>query len=198
MPVLKNPRHEKFAQALFAGKSAHEGYADAGYKPNDGNCIRLKGNERVQARLAELQAEAAKAAEVTTESLLRELEQARVAATSAEQLGAATQAIMGKAKIAGLLAPQRLEINARVDVFAHGTMPELAEAILRDCLDHPGHFELATAEDKQAVEDLLGETVDRLNVLLKGIAARAQGRSGYSNRQIEMQRITNGSGNRRV
>ncbi len=126
---------------------------------------------------------------MTTESLLRGLEQARVAATSAEQLDAATQAIMGKAKIAGLFAPQRLEIDARVDVFAHGTLPDLAETILHDCLDHPGHLELATEEDRQAVEDLLGETADRLNVLLKSISARAQARSGHSNRQIELQRI---------
>ena len=43
MPTLQNPRHEKFAQELAAGKSAAEAYAHCGYKPNYGNCIRLKG-----------------------------------------------------------------------------------------------------------------------------------------------------------
>ena len=46
MPVLQNPRREKFAEGLAAGKSAAEAYELAGYKPNYGNCIRLKGNER--------------------------------------------------------------------------------------------------------------------------------------------------------
>jgi hypothetical protein len=49
MGTLTNPRHERFVQALFEGETADAAYAKAGYKPNDGNCIRLKGNERVQA-----------------------------------------------------------------------------------------------------------------------------------------------------
>ena len=32
MPVLRNPRHEKFAQALAKGKTATEAYVEAGYK----------------------------------------------------------------------------------------------------------------------------------------------------------------------
>jgi phage terminase small subunit len=60
MGTLTNPKHERFVQALFEGETADAAYAKAGYKPNDGNCIRLKGNERVQARLAELQEQAAK------------------------------------------------------------------------------------------------------------------------------------------
>ena len=79
MPPLNNQRHERFVQALFKGKPASTAYAEAGYSPHDGNCIRLRGNERVQARLSELQAEAAKSAEVTVASLLGELEDARVA-----------------------------------------------------------------------------------------------------------------------
>jgi hypothetical protein len=54
----------------------------AGYKPNDGSCIRLKGNERVKARLAELPAQAAKKSDVTVQSLLDELEAARARADS--------------------------------------------------------------------------------------------------------------------
>lgn len=36
MPVLKNARHEKFAQALAKGKTADDAYADAGFKPDRG------------------------------------------------------------------------------------------------------------------------------------------------------------------
>src|SRR5262245_51670273 len=43
MPVLPNPRHEAFAQAIFAGLSRHQNYSqaqayrDAGYKVTNGN-----------------------------------------------------------------------------------------------------------------------------------------------------------------
>jgi phage terminase small subunit len=72
MPILTNPRHEKFAQGLAQGKPATEAYQNAGYAPNDGNCIRLKGYERVRSRVAELQAAGAERAEVTLEGLITE------------------------------------------------------------------------------------------------------------------------------
>jgi hypothetical protein len=56
MPPLPNSRREKFAHELASGHSAAEAYELAGYKPNYGNCIRLKGNERIAARVLELQA----------------------------------------------------------------------------------------------------------------------------------------------
>jgi phage terminase small subunit len=34
MPILSNPRHEKFAQAFARGKSATEAHKEAGYKPS--------------------------------------------------------------------------------------------------------------------------------------------------------------------
>jgi phage terminase small subunit len=77
MPILRNPRHEKFAQEIAAGKSAAEAYERAGHQRNYGNCIRLKGNERVAARVAEIQYGGAARAEVTIASVLGELEEAR-------------------------------------------------------------------------------------------------------------------------
>jgi phage terminase small subunit len=62
----------------------------AGYSENRGNASRLKANESIQTRLAELQAAAAKASEVTVQSLLTELETARERADSAEQFSAKT------------------------------------------------------------------------------------------------------------
>ena len=59
---------------LLDGKPASTAYEEAGYVPNDGNAIRLKGNERVKARLTELQEQVAKKSEVTVASLLDELE----------------------------------------------------------------------------------------------------------------------------
>lgn len=70
---LANTRHERFAQELAKGKSASEAYVIAGYKANDGNAVRLKGNERILRRVEEIVAAAAKAAEVTVQRVLQEL-----------------------------------------------------------------------------------------------------------------------------
>src|SRR4051794_3253803 len=73
MGPLRNQRHERFAQALAQGKTASEAYVLAGYKANDGNASRLKGNERILARVQEIAGRAAERAEVSLERTLREL-----------------------------------------------------------------------------------------------------------------------------
>ena len=100
--VLKNQRHERFAQKLAAGERASEAYVRAGYRPNYGNSIRLKGNERIKARVAELQRSGAALAEVTIGSLLEELEHARLLAIRRGQAAAAVAASLAKAKLTGL------------------------------------------------------------------------------------------------
>src|SRR6266404_2070908 len=55
------------------GKAANEAYALAGYRANDGNASRLKGNERISARVQEIVGRAAERAEVSLERVLREL-----------------------------------------------------------------------------------------------------------------------------
>jgi phage terminase small subunit len=71
--TLANLRHERFAQALARGKTATEAYGLAGYKANDGNASRMKGNERISARVQEIVGRAAERAEVSLEQVLREL-----------------------------------------------------------------------------------------------------------------------------
>lgn len=44
MPVLKNARHETFAQGLAKGLTADEAYAAAGFTPNRGNATRMKAS----------------------------------------------------------------------------------------------------------------------------------------------------------
>jgi phage terminase small subunit len=70
MPILPNPRHERFAQALAEGKPACAAYEEAGYRPNDGNAVRMKGNENIKMRVTELQGEGAERAVVTLEGLI--------------------------------------------------------------------------------------------------------------------------------
>jgi len=103
--ILSNPRHERFAQELAKGKTADEAYVLAGYKKNDGNATRLKGNERILERLGELQNRAAKRTEVTVESLIAEAEEVRRLAVEKGQLSAAIAAIKEK----GVLSGKRIE-----------------------------------------------------------------------------------------
>lgn len=73
MSVLPNARHEAFAQALAKGKTADEAYKLAGFSANRGNATRLKANESVSARVAELQSMVAERAVVDREWVLAKL-----------------------------------------------------------------------------------------------------------------------------
>jgi hypothetical protein len=89
---------------------------------------------------------------VTVESLLRELETARSQASSLNQLGAATQAIMGKAKLAGLLVQkteQKVEVSNSFE-NAEST-EELADMMLEDL----ARFQEVTEDDKAALVSLM-------------------------------------------
>ena len=101
MPALQNHRHELFAQGLVEGKSANQSFIDAGYAENNGNAIRLKGNEKVRNRVAELQAHHQKRHDVTVDTLTDEYEVARELALGIEQPSAAISATSGKAKLHG-------------------------------------------------------------------------------------------------
>ena len=70
MPVLKNARHEKFAQARASGKSIDDAYVAAGYKRNGGNACRLNENESVAGRIREFQKGAAKIAKVEAADII--------------------------------------------------------------------------------------------------------------------------------
>lgn len=123
MPILANSKWELFAQELAKGKSAAEAYEIAGYKPNDGNCIRLKGNERVIARVSELMSRAAIRTEISiasvTESLLR-------IAGKAEDLGEASglnvakSAWMDAAKVNGLIVDRSETENVNTNYVVSG------------------------------------------------------------------------------
>jgi hypothetical protein len=105
---LKNARQERFAQELAKGKSVDEAYAAAGYTPNRGNAARLKANEGVAARFAELQQRVAEKVVVTAAEIARQLDEDREFARSNKQSAAAVSATLGKAKLLGLM-PERHE-----------------------------------------------------------------------------------------
>jgi phage terminase small subunit len=73
MAVLKNAKHEAFAQALAKGQSASEAYVTAGYKESRSAASRLSTNVNVEARVAELVHKGAEKAEASIARTLQEL-----------------------------------------------------------------------------------------------------------------------------
>lgn len=73
MPVLKNPKHELFAQQLAKGKTADEAYILAGYKANRGNAANLKANQNISTRVKEILDRAAARVEISQARVLEEL-----------------------------------------------------------------------------------------------------------------------------
>jgi phage terminase small subunit len=73
MSALRNQRHESFAQLLAAGIDHTDAYEQTGYAANASHAVRLRDRPDVQERVAELTSEAAQAAGITPDRLLREL-----------------------------------------------------------------------------------------------------------------------------
>lgn len=73
MPILKNPRHERFAQALADGKSQVEAHQLAGYRPNKGTASVLKRHPNISERVQELLAEREQMSREATERATAEL-----------------------------------------------------------------------------------------------------------------------------
>ena len=114
---LRNPRHETFVQLLLQGETATDAHEKAGYARDDANATRLAKNPAVVERLTELQSAVAEKTQVTVESLVNELEEARKRADSLDQLSAVVKAISEKARISGLMV-QKVEDRRRLAISA--------------------------------------------------------------------------------
>jgi hypothetical protein len=141
MPQLRNIRHETLARELVislrTGGTHGQAYTRSGYRATGAaadvcvsKLLSLAKNG-ISQRVQELMAGGAKRAEVTVASLLDELEQARVGATSAEQFAAATSAVIAKAKLSGLMT-DRLEIGPAGAFAPCQTVEDIADQVVRD------------------------------------------------------------------
>jgi hypothetical protein len=129
----------------------------------------LKTNENIASRLTELQEAVAKKAEVTVESLLAELEQARARADGLDQLSAAVKAISEKAKISGLLVQkieQKVEISDSFDEAE--SIEDLAAMMLEDL----ARFRVVTEDDRAALVFLMREQGYEIQDFREAIKAR--------------------------
>lgn len=109
MPVLNNPKHERFAQGLAAGKSATEAYGAAGYKPHQPSASRLLSNVIVQSRVAELQARSADGVVLSRQYVLDRLMQNVERAMQYEEIKAGGEPT-GEFKYEGSVANRALEL----------------------------------------------------------------------------------------
>jgi hypothetical protein len=145
MPVLPNPRHEAFAQAIFVGLCSPNiyptrGYAynAAGYRAKDAGkaggsaevaaCNLLK-KIKIFDRVRELQAQAAERAQESADKCVQELNQLRRDAHSDKAYGAAVAAVMGKAKILNLIVDQ--PPNTSVDFSSANSMQDIGRKLLQ-------------------------------------------------------------------
>jgi len=127
MPVLKNQKHELFCQNMAIGMGVAEAYEAAGYRPNRANASALKANQHILERLSELQMASAEnvvhKVEYSRDYLLDQLEAIRIDARAAGQSSAAVAAVMGQARILGVIIDRR-------EVGDPGEFSEMSDAEL--------------------------------------------------------------------
>jgi hypothetical protein len=150
MPVLPNPRQERFAQELAKGETADAAYKLAGYKPNRGNASELRKKQHILNRIAELQATTAKRAEITRESLIARLESACEFAELKSQPSALIAGLAQIAKIAGFYEPPPVSPKAKLQELTDAELVHLIKAC-RDLREDRG--DIAIIEDEPLSEE---------------------------------------------
>jgi hypothetical protein len=174
-------------------------YELAGYRYHEGNASRLRSNEKVIARLAELQAAAAKASEVTVKSLLAELETARERADSAEQFSAAVRAIEAKAKISGVMV-EKIEVTSINEGFDNAQSFEEVAEVLAAAMAKDKGYKL-TPEERAGFAKLLEQWIQVIDDYLAGcskpvLVLSVRDRENIERRRLGLPRRGNGSDNR--
>ncbi|HDS1139592.1 TPA: terminase small subunit [Stenotrophomonas maltophilia] len=108
------PKQQRFVQEYLQDHNGTQAAIRAGYSESTARQqgSRLLTEPRIQAAVRAGQQKVAKKAEVTIDSLMAELEQARKLALKEKQASAAVTATMGKGKLAGLLVEKHKHSGA--------------------------------------------------------------------------------------
>lgn len=130
MSVLRNSRHEAFAQAVAKGKSAAEAYSEAGYKLHRPSASRLLTNANVAARVSELKERAAEQAEVTAKDVIIGLykEATREGEGASHSARVAAWGLLGKYHN---LFTDRIEAHVSADVNVNDARSKLEHLVTR-------------------------------------------------------------------
>jgi hypothetical protein len=148
MPVLRNPRHERFAQLVASGIAANAEFTQVGYKGPQ-NSPRLRRNELVAKRIEELQARNERKAEMAALSrdeligILAEVVHAARARLSEARLGDGLKAAEMLARMCGWNEPERVNVQS-VEVKVDAALIDQLRA---------GYAQLGARERRQAALD---------------------------------------------
>ena len=149
MPVLRNPRHEAFARAIFRGifepdlyPTHGAAYAAAGYtsrnigKPGgsaEAAASQLLKKVKILDRVRELQAAAAQDTKESIDKCVRELNELKDGAVSGSEkpnYSAAVSAVMGKAKILGFITDKTEVKNGNIDFSTATSYSDIGRKLL--------------------------------------------------------------------
>jgi phage terminase small subunit len=101
-------RQRTFCRLVHENIAPYRAYPMAGYRPHIGNPYRLlRENERVKDYIRQLEVKAMKKHEITVDTLIAQLEEARQNAKAAKQPASEISAVMGVAKLCGLLVEKQ-------------------------------------------------------------------------------------------
>jgi phage terminase small subunit len=145
MPALPNPRHELFAQAIvagLAGKTRIERAQSTAYLAAYPNCSKGNSAEAAASRLLrrvkpildrvrEIQQAAAKRIEETPERIAQELNEVRDEARADKAHAAAVSAILGKAKVLGLVTDKHQDTTPRQSFVNAKSLHEIGVLLLQ-------------------------------------------------------------------
>lgn len=112
MPVLRNHRHEAFAQAIAKGMTQEEAHAEAGFKPQRQNASRLMTKDDIKRRVEEIKARVAEKAEWSAADRLSALKRISDAAEDKDPR-VAVSAIAEANKMQGSHAPAKAELTGK-------------------------------------------------------------------------------------
>jgi phage terminase small subunit len=131
MPILDNPRHERFCHELVRGQSQSAAYAAAGYEPTSASTAkasasRLAARPEIRARVTELTTNSAKRAELTRVEIITLLRQDHDEAFKRGHMSAAVRAAELLGKDIGMFV-QRAEI--KTSLLDEMSMEELDDLV---------------------------------------------------------------------
>jgi hypothetical protein len=137
LPVLKNVKHEQFAQLMFEGAkfgwSQGTCYMKAGFRSAghgaETNASRLLKKADIRRRLAELGGGGAKKARVTAASLIEKLDVVFDGSVAEKQFSAAGRAVEVQGKLAGVMV-DKLEVGGPGEFTP--TVAETLELVKRE------------------------------------------------------------------
>jgi hypothetical protein len=112
MPVLRNAKHEAFAQAVAIGKNQDEAYAAIGFKPHRQNAHRLMTRDDIKARVLEIKNRVSEKAEWSAADRLASLKKIHDKGLKDDHR-VAIAAINEANKMMGSYAPVKQEIDLR-------------------------------------------------------------------------------------